>query len=77
MSVYLDYNASTPIDNRVLDIMIDVYRNYIGNADSRTHEYGDRARQIVEQARKQVANLMGVRSDEVFFTSGATESNNI
>lgn len=77
MSVYLDYNASAPIDNRVLDVMIDVYKNYIGNADSRTHEYGDNARGIVEQARKQVTNLMGVRSDEVFFTSGATESNNI
>lgn len=77
MSVYLDYNASAPIDNRVLDVMIDVYKNYIGNADSRTHNYGDSARGIVEEARKQVAALLGVRSDEVFFTSGATESNNI
>ena len=77
MSVYLDYNASAPIDNRVLDVMIDVYKNYIENADSRTHNYGDSARGIVEEARKQVAALLGVRSDEVFFTSGATESNNI
>lgn len=77
MSVYLDYNASAPIDNRVLDVMIDVYKNHIGNADSRTHNYGDSARGIVEEARKQVATLLGVRSDEVFFTSGATESNNI
>lgn len=77
MSVYLDYNASAPIDNRVLDVMINVYKNYIGNADSRTHNYGDSARGIVEEARKQVAALLGVRSDEVFFTSGATESNNI
>lgn len=77
MSVYLDYNASAPIDSRVLDVMIDIYKNYIGNADSRTHEYGDNARGVVEHARKQVADLMGVRSDEVFFTSGATESNNI
>lgn len=77
MSVYLDYNASAPIDNRVLDVMIDVYKNHIGNADSRTHNYGDSARGIVEEARKQVAALLGVRSDEVFFTSGATESNNI
>ena len=75
--MYLDYNASAPIDNRVLDVMIDVYKNYIGNADSRTHNYGDSARGIVEEARKQVAALLGVRSDEVFFTSGATESNNI
>lgn len=77
MSVYLDYNASSPIDERVLDKMIDVYRHNIGNADSRTHDYGDRARMIVETARKQVADLLGVPSDDVFFTSGSTESNNI
>lgn len=77
MSVYLDYNASAPIDNRVLDFMIEVYRNNIGNADSRTHNYGENARSIVEDARKKVAGLLNVSSDEIFFTSGATESNNI
>lgn len=77
MSVYLDYNASAPIDLRVLDVMVDVYKNNIGNADSRTHNYGENARNIVENARKQVASLLAVSSDEVFFTSGATESNNI
>ncbi len=77
MSVYLDYNASTPIDERVLDFMVDVYRSHIGNADSRTHAFGEDTRVIVENARKQVANLLAVKSDEVFFTSGATESNNI
>lgn len=77
MSVYLDYNASAPIDERVLDYMVDVYKNHIGNADSRTHIYGEDTRQIVENARKQVASLLGVNSDEIFFTSGATESNNI
>lgn len=77
MSVYLDYNASAPIDERVLDVMVDVYKNHIGNADSRTHVFGEDTRSIVENARKQVAGLLGVRSDEVFFTSGATESNNI
>lgn len=75
--VYLDYNASAPIDERVLDFMIDVYKNQIGNADSRTHIFGEDVRRIVENARKQVASLLGVKSDEVFFTSGATESNNI
>ena len=77
MSVYLDYNASTPVDERVLECMIDVYRNHIGNADSRTHQFGEDTRSIVELARKQVADLLGVNADEVFFTSGATESNNI
>lgn len=77
MSVYLDYNATAPIDERVLDFMIDVYKNDIGNADSRTHNFGEKARNVVETARKQVASLLQVNSDEVFFTSGATESNNI
>ena len=73
----MDYNASAPIEPRVLECMIDIYQNYIGNADSRTHDYGDQARNIVENARKQVASLLGITSSEVFFTSGATESNNI
>lgn len=77
MSIYLDYNASAPIDSKVLQVMIDVYKNHIGNADSRTHIYGDSAREIVEAARKQVAELLKVTPGEVFFTSGATESNNI
>lgn len=75
--IYLDYNASTPIDERVLDVMIDVYRNSYGNADSRTHEYGETARKVVENSRQSVANLLGVKNDEVFFTSGATESDNL
>lgn len=77
MSVYLDYNATTPIDPRVLDVMIEVYRNDPGNADSRTHDFGEQARKVTENARKQVAELLGVTPDEVFFTSGSTESNNI
>lgn len=77
MGIYLDYNASAPIDSEVLKTMINIYRNHIGNADSRTHPYGDSAREIVESARKQVAELLNVTPGEVFFTSGATESNNI
>lgn len=77
MSVYLDYNATTPIDPRVLDVMIEVYRNDPGNADSRTHDFGEQARKVTENARKQVAELLGVTPKEVFFTSGSTESNNI
>ena len=77
MAIYLDYNSTTPIDPRVLDRMIDVYKNHPGNADSRTHDFGEDARKIVEQARGEVATLLGVKSDEIFFTSGATESNNL
>ena len=77
MGIYLDYNASAPIDSDVLETMINVYKNHIGNADSRTHTYGDTAREIVESSRKQVAELLNIAPGEVFFTSGATESNNI
>ena len=77
MGIYLDYNASTPMDERVLNIMIDTYKNYYGNADSRTHDYGVNARQIIEDARLSVADLLKIKKDEVFFTSGATESDNI
>lgn len=77
MSVYLDYNASTPLDNRVLEVMIDVYQKKYGNAESRTHDFGDAARQVIENSRQCVADLLKVKKDEVFFTSGATESDNI
>mgnify|MGYP000163999638 FL=1 len=60
-----------------LDEMILAYQNKSGNADSRTHSFGEEARSVVENARKQVASLLGISSSEVFFTSGATESNNI
>ena len=77
MSLYLDYNASAPISKAALDCMIDVYQNTIGNSDSRTHSFGDAARQVVENGRHQVADLIGVKPGEVIFTSGATESNNM
>ena len=66
MSIYLDYNSSAPIDDRVLDYMMDIYKNVIGNADSRTHNFGEKARQIVENAREQVASILNVKKDEVF-----------
>lgn len=77
MSIYLDHNASTLIDERVLDAMICAYRNYYGNPDSRTHDYGINAHKEVEAAREQVASLLGISKQEVVFTSGATESDNM
>lgn len=50
--IYLDFNSTTPIDERVLDEMIKVYKNVIGNADSRTHIFGDEARLVVEKSKK-------------------------
>lgn len=77
MAVYLDYNASAPIDQRVLDRMIDVYKNYIGNADSRTHIFGTNAKEIVSEARQTIADILDIDITDLFFTSGSTESNNI
>lgn len=77
MAVYLDYNASTPIDERVLERMVDVYRFHYGNADSRTHVFGTDAKEIVSASRKTIAAILGIDSSDVFFTSGSTESNNM
>jgi cysteine desulfurase len=75
--VYLDYNATTPLDSRVFEAMRPYYSTAVGNAGSRTHIYGQKAREAVERARAQVASLIGRRVDEIIFTSGATESNNL
>lgn len=77
MGIYLDYNASTPIDERVLEEMIDIYRYHYGNADSRTHQFGSTANKIVENSRENVADLLGISRSDIYFTSGSTESNNI
>jgi cysteine desulfurase len=74
--VYLDYNSTTPLDPRVFDAMRPYFLEEVGNAGSRTHLYGQRAKEAVEKARKQVADLLGARPEEIIFTSGATESNN-
>jgi cysteine desulfurase len=74
---YLDYNASTPIDDEVLDYMVEVYKNNFGNADSRTHNHGIAAREVVETARRHLGELLGVDTSEIIFTSGATESSNL
>lgn len=77
MAVYLDYNASSPIDERVLERMVEVYRLHYGNADSRTHVFGTDAKEIVINSRKSIAKILGVDSSDLFFTSGSTESNNM
>lgn len=77
MSTYLDCNATTPLEPRVGEIMRTFFDTEYGNAGSRTHEYGARAKQAVEDARRAVAEVVGADTDEVTFTSGATESNNL
>lgn len=65
MAVYLDYNASSPVDERVLDRMIDVYRSHYGNADSRTHIFGTEAKEIVATSRKTLADILGIDSTDL------------
>lgn len=75
--VYLDYAATTPIDSRVLEQMLPWLTTQFGNPASTSHVYGWRAEEAVEQARAQVADLIGAHPREIVWTSGATESNNL
>jgi cysteine desulfurase len=77
MTCYLDCAATTPIDPRVRDEVVRYMDAEFGNAGSRTHEFGERARRAVEKARDQVAAVVGASRGEVVFTSGATEANNL
>lgn len=76
-SIYLDHHATTPLDSRVLDVMMPYLTEKFGNASSLDHTYGYDASVAVEKARGQVADGIGARHDEIIFTSGATESDNI
>jgi len=75
--VYLDYHATTPVDPRVLDAMLPYFREAFGNPASASHQWGWKAQEAVESARRDVAALLGASAREIVFTSGASESNNM
>jgi cysteine desulfurase len=75
--IYLDYAATCPMDQRVVDAMLPTFTQVFGNAASRTHVFGWKAEEAVEQARAEVAGLIGADPKEITWTSGATEANNL
>ena len=74
--IYLDYSATTPVNENVLDTYVKVTKDYIGNPNS-LHELGVKAKKLIDASTNQIASILGVKASEIIYTSGASESNNM
>src|SRR4051812_2157749 len=76
-AIYMDHNATTPLDPRVFEAMAPFLTDAFGNAASRSHSFGHQAERAIEAARSQVAEILNATEKEIIYTSGATEANNL
>jgi cysteine desulfurase len=77
LPIYMDHHATTPVDQRVLEVMLPYFTEVYGNAASIDHEYGYQAKQAVDRSREQIAAVINAQPEEIVFTSGATEADNL